>query len=126
MGVSRALLMFMRFGALVQIIVGIGLWTGHLISLVDVHRTVGVSFVLALWIIALVAIVQRRAVGLATFAIAWGVLVAGLGFTQQAILPGDFHWIVRVLHLAISMAAMPIAERLAPAPVRQVAQARAA
>jgi hypothetical protein len=122
MGVSRALLMFMRLGVLLQLVVGIGLWTGHLYSLIDVHRTVGVLFVLALWIIAVIAIVQRRAVGLATFAIAWGVLVAALGFMQQAILPGDFHWIIRVLHLVIGMASMPIAERLALGPVRAAPQ----
>ena len=50
MSASRALLMFMRLGALLQVVVGIGLWTGHLYALVDVHRTVGVLFVLALWI----------------------------------------------------------------------------
>jgi hypothetical protein len=122
MGVSRALLMFMRLAVLLQLVVGIGLWTGHLYSLVDVHRTVGVLFVLALWTIAVIAIVQRRAVGVATFAIAWGVLVAGLGFMQQAILPGDFHWIIRVLHIVIGMAAMPIAERLVPTPLRAAPQ----
>jgi hypothetical protein len=114
MGVSRALLMFMRLGALVQIIVGVGLWTGHLYTLVDVHRTVGMLFVLALWGIAVIAMAQRRSVGLAAFGVAWGVLVAGLGFAQQAILPGDYHWIVRVLHLVIGLASMPIAERLVP------------
>ena len=117
MSVSRALLMFMRLGALLQIAVGIGLWTGHLYSLVGIHQIVGVMFVLALWVIAGIAIAQRRSVGLAAFGIAWGVLVAGLGFSQQAILPGDFHWVIRVLHLVIGMASMPIAERLAPVPV---------
>jgi len=122
MTVARSLLMFMRLGALLQIVVGIGLWTGHLYSLVDVHRTVGVLFVLSLWIIALIAIAQRRAIGLATFAIAWGVLVAALGFMQQGILPGEFHWVIRVLHLVIGMASMPIAERLAPGRARVVPQ----
>ena len=118
MAVPRALLMFMRLGALLQVVVGIGMWTGHLYSLVGVHQIIGVLFVLALWSIAVIALVQRRSVGLATFAIAWGVLVAGLGFSQQAILPGDFHWIIRVLHLVIGLASMPIAERLAPGHVR--------
>ena len=117
MRVPFLLLMFMRVGALVQVIVGIGLWTGHWYSLVDVHRTVGVLFVLALWIIAATALLQRRSAGLAAFAVAWGVLVAGLGFMQQTILPGDLHWIVRVLHLVIGMASMPIAERLVPKPM---------
>ena len=114
MGVSRALLTVMRLGALAQIVVGIGLWTGHLYTLVDVHRPVGMLFVLALWGTAVIAMVQRRTIGLAAFAIAWGVLVAWLGFAQQAILPGDYHWVVRVLHLVIGLASMPIAERLVP------------
>jgi len=122
MSVSRSLLMFMRVGMLLQIIGGIGLWTGHLYSLVDVHRTVGMLFVLALWIIGVIALIQRRAVGLAAFAIVWGVVVAGLGFSQQGILIGEWHWVIRVLHLVISMASMPIAERLAPGPVRAAPQ----
>ncbi len=112
MSASRGLLVFMRVAALVQLAVGIGLWTGHLYSLVDVHRTVGVLFVLSLWIIAVIAMVYRRAIGLAAFALAWGVLVAGFGFMQQGILPGNYHWIIRVLHIVIALASMPIAERL--------------
>ena len=117
MRVPFLLLMFMRIAALVQVVVGIGLWTGHLYAFVDVHRTIGMLFVLALWGIAATALVQRRAAGLAAFAVVWGVVVAAVGFTQQQLLPGDLHWIVRVLHLAIAMASMPIAERLVPKPV---------
>ena len=47
------------------------------------------------------------------FAIVWGVVIAALGFSQQRLLVGDLHWIIRVLHLVVGMAAMPIAERLA-------------
>ena len=117
MRVPFLLLMFMRIAALVQVVVGIGLWTGHLYSIVDVHRTIGMLFVLALWGIGAIALVQRRAAGLAAFAVVWGVVVAAVGFTQQQLLSGDLHWIVRVLHLAIAMASMPIAERLVPKPV---------
>jgi hypothetical protein len=38
--------------------------------------------------------------------------------TQQGLLPGSLHWIVRVAHLVIGLAAMPLAERLAAAPRR--------
>jgi hypothetical protein len=125
MRVPFLLLMFMRIAALVQIVVGIGLWTGHWYSLVDMHRTIGMLFVLALWIIAVIAMVQRRAVGLAGFAVLWGLLVAGLGMTQQQILPGDYHWIIRALHLVIALASMPIAERLTPRPTAAPAPAHA-
>ena len=121
MRVPFLLLMFMRIAALVQVIVGIGLWTGHLYSLVDVHRTIGTLFVLALWGIATMALAQRRATGVAVFAVVWGVVVAAMGFTQQLFLPGDLHWIVRVLHLAIGLASMPIAERLVPKQVTAAA-----
>jgi hypothetical protein len=106
------LLMFMRVAALVQLVVGIAMWTGHWLSLVDVHRTIGVLFVLALWIIAILALVQRRAAGLAGFALLWGLIVAAIGFMQKGMLVGDLHWIVRVAHLVIALAAMPIAEKL--------------
>jgi hypothetical protein len=112
MKVSRGLLMFMRLAMLLQLIVGIALWTGHLVSLVDLHRTIGGLFVLALWIIAIIALVQRQSPGLAVFGILWGLAIAGLGFMQQGILVGDLHWIIRVLHLVIGVAAMPIAEKL--------------
>jgi hypothetical protein len=73
--------------------------------------------VLSLWGIAVIALVQRRSAGLATFALLWGLLVAALGFMQQGILVGELHWIVRVLHLVIGLASVSIAERLAPKPV---------
>ena len=112
MKVSRGLLMFMRVAMLLQLIVGIALWTGHLYSLVDLHRTIGVLFVVSLWIIAIIALVQRRSPGLAAFGILWGLVVAALGFMQQGMLIGDLHWIIRVLHLVIGVASMPIAEKL--------------
>ena len=123
MKVSRGLLMFMRVAMLLQLIVGIALWTGHLSSLVDLHRLIGVLFVLSLWIIAIIALVQRRSPGLAVVGILWGLAVAGLGFMQQGILIGDLHWIIRVLHLVIGVASMPIAEKLVAAGPRQVAAA---
>ena len=123
MRVSRGLLMFMRVVVLLQLIVGIALWAGYLTSLVDVHRTLGVLFVLSLWIIAIIALVRRRSPGLAVFAVVWGLAVAGLGFMQQGILVGDLHWIIRVLHLVIGLAAMPIAEKLVGGAARPVTAA---
>ena len=114
MSPSRVLLMLMRIGAGVQVVVGLGMWTGRWYSLVGMHRTVGVLYVVLLWLLAIIALVQRRSVKLAAFAILWGFVIAALGFAQQGILLGDLHWIVRAVHLIIGLAAMPIAERLAP------------
>ena len=113
MGASRGLLLFMRAAAAVQIILGIGFWTGHWSALVNIHMLIGLLFVISLWALAGISLSQRRAAGLAIFAFVWGLAIAGLGMTQRGILVGDLHWVIRVVHLVIALAAMPIAERLA-------------
>lgn len=112
MNASRAVLMLLRAAFAVQIVVGIALWAGYWTSLVGLHMGVGSLFVLLLWILAGMALVRRRAVGLALFAIVWGIVLAGVGMAQRGIMIGDAHWIIRVVHLLIAMVAMPIAERL--------------
>ena len=122
MGVSRMLLVFMRAAMAVQVIVGIGFWTGHWAGLVNMHMAIGALFVIALWVIAGIAAAHRRPGQLVAFGFVWGVIVLTLGMTQQSILVGSLHWIIRVLHLAVGIAAMPIAERLVAGP--QAAPAR--
>jgi|SRR5690349_717703 len=112
MSVSRILLVFMRAAMAVQVILGIGFWTGHWANLVNVHMAIGTLFVVALWVIAGIAAAQERPVGLVAFGFVWGVVVLALGMMQQRILIGDLHWMIRVLHLVVGIAAMPIAERL--------------
>jgi hypothetical protein len=121
MSFGRLLLMLMRLGAAVQVVVGLGLWSGRWYSLVGIHRTVGIAYVILLWVLAIIALVQRRSVKLALFGIVWGLVIAALGFAQQGILMGDLHWIVRLVHLIVGLAAMPIAERLAPRSIAPVA-----
>jgi hypothetical protein len=110
---SKALIIFMRAAIAVQLILGIVFWTGNWAGLVPVHMIIGLLFVLALWAVAGIAIARRRNSGLAVLAFVLGLLIAWLGMTQRALLVGDLHWIVRVVHLLLGIAAMPIAERLA-------------
>ena len=121
MGSSRLLLMYMRAAAAVQVVLGIGFWTGRWAGLVNVHMAIGSLFVISLWVIAGIASARRAPGGLVGLAFVWGVVVLALGMTQRSILVGDLHWIVRVVHLVVSLASMPMAERLVawqrPAPV---------
>ena len=116
MSISRILLVFMRAAMAVQVIVGIGFWTGHWANLVNVHMAIGSLFVIALWVIAGIGSARGRPGRLVAFGFGWGVVVLALGMTQQGILVGSLHWIVRVRHLAVGIAAMPIAERLVAGP----------
>jgi hypothetical protein len=116
MRLAKPLLILLRVLALVLVVLGVGFWTGHWIGLIPLHRSLGVVFVLTLWAIAIIALVNgtsRR--GLAAFAIVWGVVIAALGMAQQRILVGDFHWVVRLLHLGVAMYAMHIAAVLTAA-----------
>ena len=122
MSISRMLLVFMRAAMAVQVILGIGFWTGHWANLVNLHMAIGSLFVIALWVIAGIASAHGRPGRLVAFGFVWGVIVLAFGMTQQGILIGSLHWIIRVLHLLVGIAALPIAERLAggaqPAPAR--------
>ena len=51
--------------------------------------------------------------GLVALGIAWGLIVVALGMTQNRLLPGDAHWVIKVLHLLVGIGALGIAERLA-------------
>jgi len=112
MRLTRSLLVVLRALALLLVVIGVGFWTGHWFGLRPVHMALGPLFVLVLWSLAVVALRSRRATGLAVFALVWGVVIAAFGASQQGLLIGDHHWIVRVTHLALAMAAMPVAERL--------------
>lgn len=117
MRTNHPLVMLMRLLAAVQIVLGIGFWNGYWYSLVKVHMAVGSIFVLTLWAIAILALAGRRSTRLAAAAIVWGLVVAWFGMAQRGLMIGDYHWIIRILHLVIAMASMPFAERLTAKPI---------
>jgi len=76
------------------------------------HVILGILVVLSLWVLCVIAMrarVSRAAIALAA---AWGVIVASLGIMQEQLVPGDWHWTIRLAHLVISMGAMWWGNRL--------------
>ena len=118
--------MLVRLTGLFQIVTGLLFWTGNALALLPVHMLSGLVLVLALWVLALLT--ARAGVGLRPVALTvlWGVLVVVLGVTQVQLLPGDFHWVIQVLHLLVGLAAMGLAERLAARSAHGRMDARAA
>lgn len=102
-----------RVTAIVQLTLGALFWTGHAYTYVPVHMVVGSALVLALWTVAVVALVARVRRGLAAFELVWGLALAGFGMRQAHYLIGPMHWIVRVVHLLMALSAMGIAGVLA-------------
>ena len=52
--------------------------------------------------------------------IVWGVLVVALGMTQDSLLTGDLHWLIKVVHLLVGLGAIGQAESLAVRTKRRV------
>jgi hypothetical protein len=104
-----------RITGIIQLILGILFWTGHAYTYVPAHMAIGSLLVLALWAIAVVALVAKVRRGLAAFELIWGLALAVFGARQAMFLIGPLHWIVRVVHLAMALSAMQMGGILAKA-----------
>jgi hypothetical protein len=111
-----------RLTGLLQLAVGLALWSGNLLQYLQFHTLDGFVFTLAFLAVVVLAAVARVGLGLVLLGIAWVVVVPVLGVTQTRILPGDFHWIVRVVHLLVGVGAIGFADRLAGAVLARRAQ----
>ena len=98
-----ARILFVSAGVL--LVSGLLVWIGFS-ALVGAHQLVGYALIASLWTLAFVAARRGVSMGVVLGAVAWGLVVLALGWGQRYILPGSSHWIVQVLHLAISMASM--------------------
>lgn len=112
----RALLpirILLRLSITIQLVLGILFWTGHAYALLQLHMAVGLVFVLSLWALAGLAATRGAPLGVVIGAVVLGLAILALGMTQTRLLPGDYHWLVRVLHLVLGMGAMGFAESVA-------------
>ncbi|HZV52275.1 MAG TPA: hypothetical protein VFD49_21230 [Candidatus Dormibacteraeota bacterium] len=112
-----------RFAAITQPLIGIigltmvtlGLlfWTGNALTLIPLHMLLGLLLVLILWSLAVVgAVAGVNPVHVGVTAL-WGFLMPVLGLAQGALLPGDAHPVIQVLHLLVGLAGIALAGSLA-------------
>jgi len=97
----------------IQIVLGVLFWTGHALSLVNLHMLIGMVFVLALWTLCVLGVRAHLPWGTMGFTFAWSLVVPALGMAQMGLLPGPWHWVIRVIHLAVGLVAMNLGWRLA-------------
>jgi hypothetical protein len=102
-----------RLTGITQVVLGLLFWSGRAFALRPLHMAIGMTFVVALW--ALAALAARAGLGMrwVLLAVAWGLFIPVFGIVHPRLLPGPGHWIVRVIHLLIGLAAMVIAAKLA-------------
>lgn len=103
----------MRLSITVLLVLGILFWTGHAYELVQLHMAFGLIFVLGFWSLAGLGLSRGMPAGVAVAAVLLGLAVLGLGMTQMRLLPGDYHWVVRVVHLLLGLGTMGFGEKIA-------------
>jgi hypothetical protein len=96
-----------------QIVLGLLFWTGRAPTLLPLHMLIGMVFVLALLVLAGVAARAGLRRTLVLLTVALGLVIPPFGITQSRLLPGPAHWVVKLAHLMIGIAAMIVATRLA-------------
>ncbi len=104
--------MLLRLCFLALLVLGIIFWTGHATNLEPLHMAIGGIFVLGLWVLAILGFASKAGADLVVMALIGGVIVLALGMTQKALMVGNLHWIVRVVHLLVGLAAMGLAEQI--------------
>ncbi len=102
-----------RLTGLIQIVLGVLIWTGNGDALIRIHITSGIVLVLSLLVLAVLAAFARVNPAFVALAIVWGLITVVLGLTQERLLPGPSHWLIQVLHLLIGLGAIGQAENLA-------------
>ena len=108
-----------RLLAVVQLTLGVLFWTGNAYAFLQLHMWSGILLVLALWIQAAIAARAGVGFGLPVVSFLWGIGVIALGMTQASLLPGDLHWLIKVLHLLVGVGAVGQAESLAVRTLRR-------
>lgn len=109
---GRVLVVLTRIFGITAVVLGLLFWAGYARGWVGLHMVVGSGMVLSLFVLALVAVRGGVRPALVVLAIGWAFLVPIVGVVQSRLLPGPAHWLIRVLHLVISGAAIGLASAL--------------
>lgn len=106
-------LMLARTIFVINLVLGVALWMGSLQGARSGHIYLGLLFALCLWTLAVLALMRRVVPGLALGAIVWGLVTAGIGMTQRALMVGEQHWIIQAVHVITVLGAIGMAEVMA-------------
>ncbi len=109
----RITVMVLRISAILALILGILFWASVATTLIPIHMLLGIIVTLSLWTLGGAIATTKGGIGLAIGAFILGVLVIGLGVTQQQLLFGSLHWLIQVLHLLFGLAAIGMGEVIA-------------
>jgi hypothetical protein len=96
--------MVLSLAGLLALILGLLFWTGSALNLVSLHMLLGFLAVGALWIVGVAQALTRSGSWIiAIVAIVVGALMVVLGLIQSSLMVGEFHWVIRIVHLLLGL-----------------------
>ena len=94
----------LTLAGLLALITGVLFWTGTAPNLMALHMLLGFLAVGALWVIGVAqAFAPRGSWVIAAGALIVGAVMIVFSMMQSSLLPGEFHWIIQVIHLALGL-----------------------
>jgi hypothetical protein len=114
--VTRICSLVVRIGGSLALLLGLLRYFNIGPDLVQLHMTLGILVVLALWILATIyARTPNANLGMSIGASVIGLLLLIVGVTQQGLLLNDFHWVIQVIHVLLGLTVIGMGESLAGA-----------
>src|SRR5262245_40275622 len=115
MNATRVLTVLNRAFGAGAFILGLAFWLGYARSLTRLHIGLGIGLVLCLWLVSWIGWRRTHKTGLATLGVACGLISWIFGVIRSGIMPGAFHWVLEVTHLALGALMVVIGVLLAAA-----------
>jgi hypothetical protein len=89
---------------LLALVLGLLLWIGSALNLVSLHMLFGLLAVGALWVIGIGQFFSNGGNWIiAACALIVGAVMIALGLYQSSLMPGEFHWAVKVIHAVLGV-----------------------
>jgi len=85
---------------------GLGIWSGHFLGLIRFHMALGALFALTLFALATLSGFRGASLRRVVTLLALSVAVFALGIAQTNLMPGSWHWLVRLFHFGLGIAAV--------------------
>jgi hypothetical protein len=94
----------LTISGLLALILGLLFWSGSALNLVSMHMLLGFLAVGALWVVGIgQAFARTGSWMIAACALVVGLAMVVIGMNQSSLMAGEFHWVIRVVHLVLGL-----------------------
>jgi hypothetical protein len=97
----------LTLAGILALVIGLLSWSGTAAHLMTMHMPLGFLTVGALWVIGIAqAVVKGGSWLIAACAIIFGTVTIVFGLLHTALMAGEFHWLIQVVHVALGILAI--------------------